>query len=267
MVPALWSARSSLGPRLGKYGPDGKPRAIPGHNMSMAVIGAFLLFLGWFGFNGGSALSADPALVSQVFVTTALAGAAGSIFAMFTSAATNGGKVDLSMVLNGMLAGLVGITAGADAMTPLSAIIVGAIAGVIVVFSVYFFDRVHVDDPVGACSVHLVCGMWGTIAVGIFGNRAYLEGLYPETMAGNIVVQVIGTVVCVITSALFAGVIFGILKVAGGIRVSEHEEIEGLDIGEHGMHAYPDFAIESFNSPGVLTMPGRPAPTGTMRTA
>ena len=213
-----------LGPRIGKYGPDGSPRAIPGHNIPLVNIGVFLLFLGWFGFNGGSVLSADETLVGLVFVTTTLAGVTGGMIALLTSWGFSG-KPDLTMGLNGMLAGLVGITAGADSVTPFEAIIIGAIAGVLVVVSVLAFDRIKIDDPVGAISVHGVCGIWGTLAVGIFGEPSF-------------VAQLIGTVAVSVTAFLIALVIFGILKVLGGIRVSEQEEIEGLDLGEHGMSAY-----------------------------
>jgi len=216
-----------LGARLGKYGKDGRMSPIPGSNMPAATIGVMLLWLGWFGFNGGSVLSANPELTSLVLVTTCLAAAAGGIGAMIAYAFVSS-KPDLSMALNGILAGLVGITAGADVMTPLSAIVIGLVAGGIVVGSVLMFDRIKIDDPVGAISVHLVCGIWGTLAVGIFSTN-------PEH---SFVVQLIGvgaygafTVLC--ATALFLGI-----KATIGLRVSEEEEIEGLDIGEHGMHAY-----------------------------
>ncbi|MEM6313192.1 MAG: ammonium transporter, partial [Planctomycetota bacterium] len=213
-----------LGPRLGKYGSDGSPKALPGHNIPLVNIGVFLLFLGWFGFNGGSVLSADEANVSLVFVTTALAGVAGGAVALLTSWGISG-KPDVTMGLNGLLAGLVGITAGADSISPGFSILVGGIAGVLVVVSVLGFDQIKIDDPVGAISVHGVCGIWGTLAVGIFGGKDF-------------VAQLIGTVAVSVTAFLIALVIFGILKVLGGIRVSEEEEIEGLDLGEHGMSAY-----------------------------
>jgi Amt family ammonium transporter len=184
----------------------------------------FLLFLGWFGFNGGSVLSADESRTGLVFVTTTLAGVTGGMIALLTSWAFSG-KPDLTMGLNGMLAGLVGITAGADSISPGFSIVVGGIAGVLVVVSVLGFDRIKIDDPVGAISVHGVCGIWGTLAVGIFGGKDFFA-------------QLIGTLAVSITAFLIALVIFGILKVLGGIRVSEAEEIEGLDLGEHGMMAY-----------------------------
>ncbi|MEM1013377.1 MAG: ammonium transporter [Planctomycetota bacterium] len=217
-----------LGPRIGKYGPNGEVRGIPGHNIPLVNVGVFLLFLGWFGFNGGSVLSADEVNTSLVFTTTTLAGVAGGAVALLTSWAI-GGKPDLTMGLNGLLAGLVGITAGADSISPGWSIVVGGIAGVIVVLSVYGFDKIGIDDPVGAISVHGVCGIWGTVAVGIFGGK-------------DLVAQIIGTIAVSVTAFLIALVIFGILKVLGGIRVSEEEEIEGLDMGEHGMRAYHDLA-------------------------
>ena len=224
-----------LGPRLGKYLPGGKMRPILGHSMPLATIGVFLLWLGWFGFNGGSVLSADPALVSLTLVTTALAASAGAVGAMITSW-TVLKKPDLSMVLNGVLAGLVGITAGADQMAAGSATIIGLIAGAIVVFAVLFFDKIKIDDPVGALSVHLVCGIWGTLAVGLFGNLAGV---------GQLVSQLIGIVSIGVFTFAAAFVLFLILKVTMGIRVSQEEEFGGLDVGEHGMEAYPDFSRSS----------------------
>lgn len=217
-----------LGPRAGKY-VDGKIRPILGHSMPLATIGVFLLFLGWFGFNGGSVLSADPYLVSLVFVTTALAAAAGGIGAIFASWIFLK-KPDLSMGLNGILAGLVGITAGADSLTPAAAIIVGLIAGVIVVFSIIFFDKIKIDDPVGAISVHGVCGVFGTLAVALFGDAA------------PFMTQLIGTLSVAAFAFFFSLIVFGILKFTVGVRVSAEEESEGLDRGEHGQEAYPDFA-------------------------
>jgi Amt family ammonium transporter len=219
-----------LGPRAGKY-VDGKIRPILGHSMPLATIGVFLLFLGWFGFNGGSVLSANPAGIGLVFVTTALAAAGGALASIATSWIFLK-KPDLSMALNGILAGLVGITAGADAMGPWAAVTVGAIAGVLVVFSIIFFDKVKIDDPVGAISVHGVCGVWGTLAVAFFGGASFMS-------------QLTGAVAVSIAAFAFAIIVFGILKVTIGIRVSPEEEAEGLDIGEHGAEAYPDFAASS----------------------
>lgn len=216
-----------LGPRLGKYAADGKIKPILGHSMPLATIGVFLLWLGWFGFNGGSVLSADPALVSLVLVTTALAAAAGGVAAATVSTIILK-KPDLSMALNGILAGLVGITAGADQMSPVEAVIIGAIAGAIVVISVIFLDKIKIDDPVGAISVHLVCGIWGTLAVGIFGD---LSG------SAQLMSQLIGVGAYALTFVA-AFVIFFVLKLIMGLRVSPEEESEGLDIGEHGAAAY-----------------------------
>ncbi len=218
-----------LGARKGKYTDDGKSKAIPGHNLPLATIGVFLLWLGWFGFNGGSVLSGDAKGTSFVLVTTNLAAAAGVIGAMITTWCVQS-KPDLTMILNGALAGLVGITAGADVISPLMSIIVGGVAGVIVVFSVLFIDQVlKVDDPVGAISVHLVCGIWGTLAVGIFGEDK------------NLGAQILGVVATGIFCVLFAGILFGILKATIGVRVDEKEEMRGLDISEHGLEAYAGF--------------------------
>lgn len=219
-----------LGPRLGKYS-EGKIFPIPGHSMPLAVIGVFLLWLGWFGFNGGSVLSADPGLVSLVLVTTSLAAAAGAVTAALTSLFYFK-SADLTMALNGVLAGLVGITAGADLMSPMEAIIIGGIAGVIIVFSVVMFDKLKLDDPVGALSVHLVCGIWGTLAVGLFGSSAGWD---------QFLTQGYGVIAIGVFTFAFAFILFWILKITMGIRVSGEEEFEGLDIGEHGMEAYPDF--------------------------
>ena len=219
-----------VGSRIGKYGQNGRIKPILGHNMPLATIGVFLLWFGWYGFNGGSVLSADPGGVSLVFVTTTLAAAAGIIGAMITSWYVSK-KPDLSMILNGSLAGLVGITAGADVISPMNSVLVGFIAGIIVVLSVIQLDKLKIDDPVGAISVHLVCGIWGTLAVGVFSAEHSLS------------VQALGVVAyglfCLIGSAL----IFTVLKYSIGLRVSEDEEIIGLDIGEHDMESYAGFQI------------------------
>jgi len=218
-----------LGPRIGKYTSSGM-KLIPGHSMPLPAIGVFLLWVGWYGFNGGSVLSADPELISLVFVTTTLAACAGVVGAMILSWIMNK-KPDLSLTLNGALAGLVGITAGADVMTPGSAVLIGLIAGFIVVVSVMFFDKIRIDDPVGAISVHLVCGIWGTLAVGLFSTN-------PEH---SFFVQFIGVVAYGIFTIICSFVIFMIIKAVMGVRVSNEEEITGLDLAEHGMEAYPDF--------------------------
>jgi ammonium transporter, Amt family len=222
-----------LGPRLGKY-KDNKINAIPGHNLPLATFGVFLLWFGWFGFNGGSVLSASPGTVSLVFVTTAIAASAGAFGALFASYAKFK-AYDITMVLNGILAGLVSITAGADMMAPWEAAVIGFIGGILVVFGVILFDKIRIDDPVGAISVHLVCGVWGTLAVGIFGDLAG---------GAQIIAQLIGIVSIGVFCVAFSFIIFFTLKKTTGIRVDEQEELEGLDINEHGMHAYPDFATK-----------------------
>ncbi len=227
-----WAALAGvifLGPRLGKY-VNGTIRPILGHNLPLAVIGMFLLWLGWFGFNGGSVLSADPGLVSFVLVTTSLAAAAGILGAMTTTWIFHK-HPDASMVLNGALAGLVGITAGADVVSVAGAVIIGLIAGVIVVFSVEIIDRAKLDDPVGAISVHLTCGIWGTLAVGIFS---------PDF---SLVTQLIGVLAYGAVAFPAASLIFFLLKSTLGLRVSEEEERRGLDLSEHNMEAYPDYTI------------------------
>jgi Amt family ammonium transporter len=224
-----WAALAGafiLGPRIGKY-TGGKAHAMPASSMPLATIGVFLLWLGWFGFNGGSVLSADPGPVSFTLVTTCLAAAAGIVAAYIMSEIVVK-KPDLSMALNGCLAGLVGITAGADSVTPLSAVIIGLIAGSIVVVAVVFIDsKLKIDDPVGAISVHLVCGIWGTLAVGIFSTN-------PEH---SFVTQLIGVAAYGVVTLAAAVIIFGIVKALFGLRVSAEEEVEGLDLGEHGMEA------------------------------
>ena len=211
-----------VGPRLGKYNSDGSPNAIPGSNMPLVAVGVFLLWFGWFGFNGGSVLSADPAKTSLVLVTTAMAAAAGGLAAGIVSWAL--GKPDVTMALNGILAGLVGVTASADVVSIQGAVLIGAIAGVIVYFSVIIVDK-KIDDPVGAISVHLVCGIWGTIAAAIFGP-------------GDIVAQLIGIIAIGTYTVIFTLIIGSILKATLGIRVSMEEEEVGLDVSEHGMNAY-----------------------------
>ena len=218
-----------LGPRIGKY-VRGSTRPIMGHNLPLATIGVFLLWLGWFGFNGGSVLSAAAGDTSRVLVTTNIAAAAGVVAAMLVSWAIQK-KPDLSMALNGALAGLVGITAPADVVSPGSAAIIGLIAGVLVVLSVIFFDKIRVDDPVGAISVHLTCGIWGTLAVGIFSTNS-------EHTIGT---QLFGVVAIGVFTFAFAMLVFGVLKMTMGIRVSAEEELKGLDLSEHGQEAYSGF--------------------------
>ena len=244
-----------LGPRLGKYGKDGRVSPIPGSSMPSATIGVFLLWLGWFGFNGGSVLSGDPAATSFVLVTTCLAASAGGLGAMLAYSFVSS-KPDLSMALNGILAGLVGITAGADVIHPLAAIAVGGVAGALVVFSVMAFDKIRIDDPVGATSVHLVCGIWGTLAVGIFSSN-------PEH---SFLTQLVGVLAYGVFTVVCASLIFGAIRAAMGLRVSEAEELEGLDQGEHGMHAY-DIAASSGPFDETLGLGGSPAALSSTRLA
>ena len=222
-----------LGARIGKYGKDGKPQALPGHNLPVAAAGVLILWLGWFGFNGGSVLSADPALTSLTLVTTCLAAAAGGIGAAAFALARYK-NFDLTMFMNGVLGGLVGITAGADQMGPTDAIIIGLIAGIIVVLAISFMDKVKLDDPVGAVAVHLFCGMWGTLAVGLFGA---LQG-FDQFMVQLAGVGIIGAF-CVISTLILVLIV----KAVAGLRVSEEEELKGLDSSEHGMDAYADFRL------------------------
>ncbi len=220
-----------LGARIGKFGKDGKSRALPGHNIPLASAGVFILWLGWFGFNGGSVLSADPELTSLTLVTTSLAAAAGGVAAAIFSNLLYK-NFDLTMFMNGVLGGLVGITAGADQMSPTDAILIGLIAGVVIVLGVALIDKLKLDDPVGAVAVHLICGIWGTLAVGIFGALASFDQFLIQ-LAG---VGIVGAF-CVTCSFI----ILFIVKSTVGLRVDKEEELRGLDISEHGMEAYPDF--------------------------
>jgi len=222
-----------LGPRIGKFSADGKINAIPGHNIPLATAGVLILWLGWFGFNGGSVLSADPGATSLVLVTTSLAAAAGG-FGAFILSAIRYKNYDLTMFLNGILGGLVGITAGADQMSPNDAVIIGLIAGAIIVVAVALVDRLRLDDPVGAVAVHLICGIFGTLAVGLFGAKAGVDQfIYQLTGVG-----IVGAF-CVAS----AWIILITLKKTIGLRVSKQEELEGLDLHEHGMDAYSDFRM------------------------
>ena len=222
-----------LGARIGKFSPDGKPKAIPGHNIPLAAAGVLILWLGWFGFNGGSVLSADPELTSLTLVTTCLAAAAGGISSSIVSNLLYK-NFDLTMFMNGVLGGLVGITAGADQMSPMDAIFIGTIAGVIIVFGISFIDKLKLDDPVGAIAVHLICGIWGTLAVGIFGEMAGID---------QFITQLIGVGIVGAFSVFTAFIILIIIKKTIGLRVDKEEEIKGLDLSEHGMDAYADFRL------------------------
>ncbi|HEX6312590.1 MAG TPA: ammonium transporter [Acidimicrobiia bacterium] len=243
-----------LGARLGKYGPDGKPRAIPGHSIPMAILGVFILLIGWFGFNPGSELAADLAVMA-IAVTTLIAAAAGAVAAMVTIWIVTG-KPDVAMTGNGLLAGLVGITAGCANVSNWGAFFIGAIAGVIVVFAVLFFDRIRIDDPVGAISVHGVCGAWGTLAVGLFATEG---GLFYGDGGDQLLSQFIGVIAVFAFVTVTAGILFAAIKYTIGLRVSEEEEIQGLDVAEHGSPGYnPDVlaggvgaAMASAGAPGA----------------
>ena len=222
-----------LGARKGKFDENGNPLAITGSNIPLSAAGVLILWLGWFGFNGGSVLSADPSLTSLTLVTTCLAAAAGGIGAAVLSRVLYN-NLDLTMFMNGVLGGLVGITAGADQMLPTSAILIGLIAGVIVVLSVALLDKCKLDDPVGAIPVHLFCGIWGTLAVGIFGEMAGFD----QFMVQLACVGITG-VFCIILGTIIT--LF--VRSVAGLRVDEKEEIQGLDIAEHGTRAYGDFRV------------------------
>ncbi len=231
-----WAALAGaivVGPRLGKYGPKGEVRAIPGHNIPMAAIGVFILWLGWFGFNPGSTTTADKS-IAMIFVNTNLSAAAGSIAAMFTSWIIFK-KPDIGMSLNGALAGLVGITAGCANVSPTSSLLIGLISGVLVVLSVMAFDRIHIDDPVGAISVHAICGAWGTLAAGLFNMGGFTTKI--------ILTQLLGIGTAFIWSFGCAFILFKLISMTIGLRISEEEEIIGVDIVEHGAHAYNDFQV------------------------
>lgn len=252
-----WAALSGaliLGPRIGKYDQNGKPRAIPGHNMSLAVVGLFVLWLGWFGFNPGSTMSFEnPSDVMHILMTTNTS----AIAAVLTSTITAWvfiGKPDLGMTVNGCLAGLVGITGGCAYVGIDASLIIGALSGIFVVFAVMFFDRIGVDDPVGATSVHLGCGVFGTICVGLFAKAGVtslsrVNGLFYGGGWSLLGTQFAGIAAVGVFVFATSSVVWFLLKKTVGIRVSVEEEIAGLDIGEHGNRAYPDFvpAVESLD--------------------
>jgi ammonium transporter, Amt family len=222
-----------LGARIGRFDKNGKPLAIPGHNLPLAAAGVLILWLGWFGFNGGSVLSADPELTSLTLVTTCLAAAAGGISSSIFSNILYK-NFDLTMFMNGILGGLVGITAGADQMTPMDAVLIGAIAGVIIVLGVALIDKLRLDDPVGAVAVHLICGIWGTLAVGLFGEMASLD---------QFLIQLAGVGIVGAFSVICSFAILIPIKATMGLRVDKEEELKGLDLAEHGMDAYADFRM------------------------
>jgi len=220
-----------LGPRRGKFGANGQVQPLPGANLPLATLGTFILWFGWFGFNGGSQLAlgsaADAAAIAIVYVNTNLGAAGGVVTAMIASQLLYG-KVDLTMALNGALAGLVSITAGPDLQNHLLSVIIGGVGGVLVVFAIPMLDKLKIDDVVGAIPVHLVCGIWGTLAVGIFGS-------------GNIVTQITGIVAIGLFVCITSAVVWFALKFTMGIRVNDEDEVAGLDRSELGVEAYPEF--------------------------
>jgi len=236
-----------LGPRIGKYNKDGRSNAIPGHNIPLASLGVFILWFGWFGFNAGSTTAGTDLSIAAIAVTTNLAAAAGALGAMLM-VWKQFGKPDVSMALNGALAGLVGITAGCANVSPLSAVIIGFLSGILVVFAVEFIDKVlKIDDPVGAVSVHGICGAFGTLAVGLFAEAKYggANGLFAGGGWSLLKTQLIGVGSVFLWVVVTAAIVFYAAKVLIGLRVSRDEELRGLDIGEHGMEAYSGFQIFS----------------------
>jgi len=239
-----------LGPRIGKFGKDGKPRAIPGHSVVLVALGTFLLWFGWFGFNPGSTLSGHELRIAVIAVNTSMAACAGAVMAILVVWFKTK-KVDVPMGCNGALAGLVAITAPCAWVEGYAAVIIGAIAGALVVGSVYFFEKIKVDDPVGAVSVHGVNGIWGLLAVGLFADGTYgnyttdapfVEGLFYGGGADQLIAQAIGAVVCIAWAFGLGFILFKGMDIIFGIRVSPQEEVAGLDLAEHGAKAYPNFA-------------------------
>ena len=236
---AAFAGTRALGPRIGKYGADGKVNGIAAHSIPFVLTGVFILFVGWFGFNPGSQLGADP-IIGRIALTTLLAGSAGATVAMLVTWMK--GKPDVAMTGNGLLAGLVGVTAGCFAVTTVGATIIGAVSGLLVVLSVNFFDKMKIDDPVGAISVHGVCGAFGTIAVGLFSNESsdgfIAKGLFYGGGTDQLVSQIIGVAAIAAFVLVAATILFSVMKATIGLRVSEEEEIVGLDIFEHGSLGY-----------------------------
>jgi len=259
-----------LGARIGKYNADGSPNAIPGHNMSIATLGALILWLGWFGFNPGSTMAVgDGSLIAHIALTTNTAAAFGGVAATIVAWLVLG-KPDLSMIINGILAGLVAVTASCAFVTIPAAALIGAIGGILVVFAVMFFDRIKIDDPVGAISVHLVNGVWGTLALGLFAvgpsdvpGALYAAGpaagLFAGGGIGQLWIQFLGTISVGGMTVLLSSIFWIALKSILGIRVSEEEELMGLDIGEHGMEAYSGFVKDASGMAGSIGTAGTSA--------
>ena len=236
---AAFAGTRALGPRIGKYGEGGKVNVIAGHSIPLVITGCFILLIGWFGFNPGSQLGADP-VIGRIALTTLLAGSAGAAVAMFTT--WYRGKPDVAMAGNGLLAGLVGVTAGCYAVTTVGAVIIGAISGLLVVGSVHMFDKFKIDDPVGAISVHGVCGVFGTIAVGLFSNESsegfISKGLFYGGGTDQLVSQIIGVLGIGAFVLVASTILFAVIKRTMGLRVSPEEELAGLDMFEHGSLGY-----------------------------
>ena len=230
-----------LGPRAGKYDQSGRSRPIPGHNLPLAALGVFILWLGWFGFNPGSQMAADPLAIALIAVTTNIAAAAGAIASMITAWLMLK-KPDAGMALNGALAGLVAITAPCAFVTPIAAAIIGLLGGIVVVFSVLLLERLKVDDPIGAISVHGTCGALGTLLLGLFHTE---KGLFYGGNVSFLGVQFVGVLAVFAWCMITGFILFYAIKVIVGLRVSAEEEVEGLDYGEHGASAYPDFSVSS----------------------
>ncbi len=238
-VAALVGA-AVLGARIGKFdATTGKPRAIPGHSMPLAGLGVLLLFFGWFGFNGGSVLALDGQEIASVLVTTALAASGGAVTAAMLTRLKNG-KYDVAMIGNGILAGLVGITAGADVVSAGAALLVGLVAGLVVTVSVAFFDSIRIDDPVGAISVHGTCGILGTLWVGLFHVD---DGLLTGGGAALLGIQAVSVLAVVAWVGVTSAILFGVLKAIGQLRAEREWEVEGLDLHEHGVPGYPELVF------------------------
>jgi Amt family ammonium transporter len=236
-----------LGARTGKFDGNGRPRVIAGHNLPLAALGVFILWLGWFGFNPGSQMAADPSAIALIAVTTNIAAAAGAIASMIT-AWVRLGKPDAGMALNGALAGLVAITAPCAFVEPWAAVVIGAIAGVVVVFSVLLLENLRIDDPVGAISVHGTCGALGTILLGVFHNEQGILYAADKGAAFKFLgVQFLGVFAVLAWCVVTGYILFSAIKAVVGLRVSQEEEMEGLDLGEHGARAYPDFSVSSIH--------------------
>jgi ammonium transporter, Amt family len=265
-----WAALAGaivLGARIGKYGPKGEVNAMPGHNMSSVFAGGLVLWFGWFGFNPGSTMGVDAASIGHIAVTTNMAAAVATLTSAITAWLLLG-KPDFSMIVNGTLAGLVAITAGCAFVSVGSSMIIGGIAGVIVVFAVLFFDKVKIDDPVGALSVHLANGIFGTLCVGLFaksglcGAAVAKDGLFMGGGTEQLIPQIKGIVIAGVITFVLSMITWVVLKVTLGLRVSQEEELEGLDIGEHGSRAYPDFEIMPGGSPMAPSHGGVPVGAG-----